>query len=476
MSVARTRLALVIASSSVLLASLAVHASSSASRVQQRVHIDDVTLLEPGAGGWKERSAVDLLLEDGRISRIGASLPIDLDKGEVRLRGQGRWLVPAPRVSLSSPNARPTDLLAAGLSGIGGVMLETDPATARAFFARAHLDAEALPLQLPPGSDVEGHLTYTSRQVPTLALLAASVGGPEQLFAALGTRSDAPFAEGKEAAFLLLSRDPRIDPGALLDPHVVILGDGYILQSERLVRIEEAIAGITVRAPSFEPEDRTSGTSSESLMYRHVIDGIVRGITVLDIERRGGEIIGARLRERTAKPVAGTMVAEVQWPDRASTLEQVTEGISIKAGTRTDGSQLEVRINDAPVPESPVSLEPGDRFVPHTLLVLLDAMRVTEEGSGRWVQLDRDAAGVPMLVWSSRKPIRPMEPGQDALLSQEMLKALGGPLARSFVTLASGADDRDSCLAVLGKGGTPLLLLVHTPWGVVSWSLEGSGP
>ena len=61
-----------------------------------RLLVKQVQLLQPSEQGIHPSEPVDVLLVDGKVAAVGTKLDVQLQPGEVMLRGQGKWLLPAP--------------------------------------------------------------------------------------------------------------------------------------------------------------------------------------------------------------------------------------------------------------------------------------------------------------------------------------------------------------------------------------------
>ena len=122
-------------------------------------------------------------------------------------------------------------------------------------------------------------------------------------------------------------------------------------------------------------------------------------------------------------------------------MHQVTHGTSIDARTTDGGAQLEVSIDGTAVEESPVALKEGDLFLPHTLLVLLDAIRKGDGDRTRTVEIDFDD-GFPAVHWSPRRGVRPLVQTDELLLKPAHLLRLAGQGATEIVVLPGSEETR----------------------------------
>jgi hypothetical protein len=150
-------------------------------------------------------------------------------------------------------------------------------------------------------------------------------------------------------------------------------------------------------------------------------------------------------------------------------LHQVTHGTSIDARTTDGGTHLEVSIDGTAVDESPVALGEGDLFLPHTLLVVLDAIRAGDGGATRIVGIDFEG-GFPAVHWSQRRGVRALVASDELLLKPASLLRLAGQGAAEVVVLPGSEEAESQAAVVLDRQRRPLLFLVRTPWGTVEWA------
>ena len=442
-------------------------------QLPNRVLVESVQLVRPSTTGLAVTEPVDVLIVDGYISSIGPDLDIDLQPGEVRLRGQDRWLMPSPTIRLIGRELIPSDLIVAGLSGIGGIVVDDEQsARSDALEARAKLDDGIMASFLPRDSVCDGTLTLRDKSLPTMERLIESSGSAEKLLGAIARRDQDPFSSGKPARFLLVLKDPTTHPETILDPHAVLLDTTYALRSERLVRLEEAVAGVSIPELPTSDKDGVEHSLAWSRAYRLVINGLERGRTFLEVYEYPDGSVEAQVRERSAAPLDESIVASVQWPSAHATLRQTTRGVVLEAAARRTGSQyaMEVALNGTPADESPIVLAESDRFMPHPLLILLDALRAQDGDPRRVVELDFGTG--PLTVhWSQQALARPIQSTDQAWLEVTHIPVLAGGDERADVLVIPSEDPaQPASLVALDGKGRPLAFWVQTPWGILEWS------
>lgn len=437
-----------------------------------QVVIRNVRLLQPGPLAAEVVGPHDLRLRDGHLAEIAPPGSIALEPGDFRVLGDGCWLVPAPTVRLQRLS-RASDLVLAGLSGLAGLQSADPPDTKEALWARAALDTEALPRSLSTEEPVHVELQGASEGAPTLERLVTAVGGPDRLLDRLVAPDGARIEVGAPARFLLLASDPRLEPDGLLSPRAVIQGQEVVLQSERLVRLEEAS-----RAARLEPLPRpvpVEGRPASARRYALVIDGLHRGEAWLELdppEAAGGAVT---VRSRIAAPLEERLEATIDRSDGRTSFMVVTGDRRITGGTEPQGVgkplRLELLLDGNPVPGSPIDLsDPDDRLLPHTLLVLLDALPADPSGrlQGRVLELELHES-VPGLFASPRLRARPPTVGEKPLLALQHLERLAGrgPLTR--LVLPVEGDPSAPASLYVGSDGLPVWFLQSTPWGLLEW-------
>ena len=440
----------------------------------ERLLVQRIRILQPGPDGFTESAPVDLLIEDGLVRSLEPPGTVALGPGDMRLRGEGRWLVPAPAVSVEG-TVRSFDLVLAGLSGVGGLVIDAAPPKLKALWARAGLDTSALPARLPAGSTVQ--VAFSSREdgAFTLENMAAATGGIAVLVDALSKSTSARITPGQRAAGLLLLEDPRLHPETVLNPHAVVLGSDVVLRSERLVRVDEAIKAEALPQLSKPGKPASPEAGDWSRRFALVIDGLYRGEAWLEVEQVDLETVRATVRSRVAPPVDEELTATMEWPSGAATLALRSQGRMIEAtAVRTDPSKpltLAISLDGTPLPDSPMVLEPGDRFLPHTLLVLLDALRKDPRSShqGRVVELEALDA-VPGVYASPRQQVQDPKPGHRWRLELQDLRAQGDAPKGSISLLPIDGQPEAPGILLLDEAQRPVLYLLETPWGLFEWA------
>lgn len=453
-----------------------------------RVLIEQVRLLSPGASGFRTSGPIDLLLEGGHVVLVDPEDPVQLEPGEMRLRGQDRWLIPSPRARVVGV-PRSSDLVLAGLSGLGALAVAADPPTLEAVRARAALDTAALPELIRADAQVEGSIVIAPGRGPTLARLAEAVGGARSLLVALSRRVGDPFAPGAPASFLLLTEDPRSVPKALLDPHAVLIGSEVLLKSERVTRLEEARAGEELPMPEAEDlrEAAGGGGQSWSRRYRLVVDGLERGWALLRVVEAPDGSVDAHVTARVGSPAEETLRATVSWsppvgPDglrwqRAASVKLRSQGRSMEARTieGPHGRALQIVLDGTPLEGGPIDLKPEELVLPHTLLILVDSALMAGGSSGGEILEVAFMDGPLEVHRSPRRPLRQVRPGDRLPLDESRLLRQGGASAALLRVLPVDEGRSGQALIVLDQARRPLLLLLETPWGYLEWSASSAG-
>lgn len=474
--------------SMVLIGALVVPALSAPFDVLVRddvVLIEQVHVLRPDGSSFQAAGPVDLLLKDGRVIELGSDLSVDLKPGQMRMRGVNRWLLPAPSARVKG-EVRSSDLVVAGLSGLGALAVDMDSKASDSLQARARLDTAALPILLPADAVVEGAVPDVPGRAPTLARLAESIGGSDQLLNALSKQADDPYEPGNPVSFIMVSEDPRLNADVLLDPHAVLLGSEVILKSERSIRLEEALAGenlIPVRGDDeleALPED---DAQSWSRRYRLIVDGLERGGALLRVREAEDGSVNAEVIAHVGSPVDEQLHAVVSWSaPRSEDGARWQEGVSVvlksqgrvmeaRSIVNAQGRELEVLLDGNQREGGRIQLDPNDLLLPHTLLVLVDsALMIGDSGEGEVLELA--FMNGPLEIHHSRRmALRALQPEDDLPLREAFLVRLGGPAAVLLRALPLGEEDPSVALIALDDRRRPLLLLLKTPWGYVEWSV-----
>ena len=449
---------------------------------EDRLLIEQVRVLEPAPEGFVERGPLDLVVDAGVLSIISNDSEVTLKPGQMKLRGRDRWLVPAPRARLARPPSS-ADLVLAGLSGLGGVIVPPGTAAADVVHARAALDAMALPVLLDEGVLVEGRNPPPAELGPTLRRVVEANGGCEAFLQSLAHSSDRRITPGIRASFLILSKDPRLHPETLLSPHAVVLGSDVILLPERETRLEEArVDEKRASLPSFEPI-ATPGQVEPSLARRYqlTVDGLVRGEALLEI-RSLDEGMTARVSALTAAPLDETVLAESHWPSGTGRLHLSSQDkrVDAVASTVSDqdgpGLRLAIELDGDLVGGKSIPLQVDDHFLPHTLLMLLDAARSTSgvQTTGRAIEIEL-MNGFPGVYAAGRRTLRPLRStDKPPLAPDQLLRLAGAPEATVWVLPSAGEDPDPPGFVILDEQRVPLFFILKTPWGTVEWA--GSGP
>jgi hypothetical protein len=455
----------------ILLACLGFTCHASAT---DRLLIERIRILQPGPDGFIESAAIDVLVEDGIVRSLEPPGTVTLKPGDMRLRGEGRWLVPAPAIGVQG-RLQSSDLVLAGLSGVGGLVVSGESAALDALWSRAKLDSSALPVLLPAGSTVQGTCSMASDGALTLENITVADGGVTALVDALSKSIEARITPGKRSASLVLLEDPRLNPDTLLNPHAVVLGSDVILRSERLVRVEEAVKGealprLSVPKPStpIDPNDWTR-------RFVLVIDGLYRGEAWLEVDQVDATTVRATVRSRVAPPIEEELTATMEWPSGDASLTLRSQGRLIEAkAERSESSmplELSIALDGTPIAGSPMALEAGDLFLPHTLLVLLDALRKQSDSpdTARIVELEALDA-VPGVYASPRRKFQDPGSEQEFQLDPRSLRDLGSAPHGSIKVLPVDGEPAEPGVLLLDEAQRPVLYLLDTPWGLLEWS------
>lgn len=457
-----------------------------------RVLVQSARLLRPTESGFLESDPIDVLIEDGRVSQVGSGLISHLEPGQIALRRPDLWLLPAPRVLLRTKVPNSSDLIGAGLHGAGVVGVLSDQSSSEELLSRARLDGPGLPILEVidvkaepvdrPLFDIEVDL-LSELQLPTEA------GAVGKLLDSMASRPSDPFLPGAPARFLALDSDPRESPSSLADPFAVVQGSALVLKSERLVRLEELAAFHALQPLVLEELGWPANPSSKRL-YQVVIGGLPRGYVLVASWRDAStDTTTVRVAERIAAPLEEVFEASVQWPkgivecswriqNRRVLLQ--SQGIG-SAG----GNQLQITLEKAPLEPMVVALEAQDQFLPHTFLVLFDALADPSAGVTRRI-LGVDIFTSPVSVeWSARSVPRtgPFKQSTSPLLNlcadrakhripSGQLRSLPLGVHDSPDSAESTADPSLGLLFCSGANFWPDWLLLETPWGIVEWRSE----
>ncbi|MAJ45811.1 MAG: hypothetical protein CBC35_00655 [Planctomycetes bacterium TMED75] len=455
-----------------------------------RVLVQSARLLRPTKSGLLESDPIDILIEDGRIAQVGSGLISQLEPGQLALRRPELWLLPAPRVLLRTKNPSSSDLIGAGLHGAGVVGVFGNQPSSEALLARAELDGPGLPIlevvdvKAEPvdrrSFDIAVDL-LSELQLPTEA---AAV---QELLDSMASRPSDPFLPGAPARFLALDSDPRDVPSSLSDPFAIVQGSDLVLKSERLVRLEELAAFHALEPPSFKELGWPVNPSSKQL-YRILIGGLPRGyVQVAAWQDHSNETTTVRVAERIAAPLEEEFEASVQWPQGSVECSWRVQNRRVQFQSSGSGSaeenQLQIIPEKAPLEPMVVALQAQDQFLPHTLLILFDALADPSSGATQRI-VEVDILTSPVSTnWSARSapravPKQSTSPllGLCALRAQHrsppgQLRAL--PLGVGVQSDAqSTADPSLGLLFCTGANFWPDWLLLETPWGIVEWRSE----
>lgn len=438
----------------------------------ERTLISEVMLLEPDDDGFVERGPLDLFIVDGQVTRIESGGTLTAAPGEMKLRGRGRWLIHAPRLAVSG---LPTsdELVVAGTSGIGGLHLTEELIGAEGVWSRARMDTTALPARLG-AADSAGALPVLAPDfAPTMERLVATRGDAGALLKELSTSIREPLKQPAPAAFLLLSEDPRLMPRTVLDPHAVVLGSEVILRSERLVRLEEAEAfGLLEPLPAPEPRPDPGIWTRR---YELIVDGILRGEAWLEVRRFQDGRREASVRSQVAQPIDEVVQARSEWPSGRAELVMTSHGRPVRATARpAAGGQagtLAVDFRGEPLERSPISLGPEQRFLPHTLLVLIDALSDDIDVAQVTEIIEIELLNRRPGIYQRPRPVIRQLPASKELppFPERLISYFAQAANNQILSIAPVDAEESPSLVVLDPSGRLLNCLVPTPWGLTEW-------
>ncbi|MBB47725.1 MAG: hypothetical protein CMJ33_04110 [Phycisphaerae bacterium] len=460
-----------------LLASPPAHADDVPDPASERsILIESVRLLRSDGETLIASEPTDLIVRDGRVHEVGDDLGGKVAPTTLRLRRPDRWLMPSPVAVIDAPAEeliRFDDLIHAGLMGFGELMVGAAPEHLEIVRKRALLESEALPIITTRVSKSVPDHALSFDRIDDLSLSGTVFSKQDDLLARSVRRPDDPFAPGAPAHFLLLSEDPRIDPGAVGRSDAVLVGGEAVFKSERVVRLDEHDRYDPGR---FDPPEETPAVRDfDQSIFEVVIAGIPRELIRLRIEDTE-EPTGLKVEIEgvTSSPIERSWSTNLTWPvgsvvHRAVIQRHVFE---LESTHTVDGGRLEIIRNGMPLPESPLDLESGDRYLPDTLLILLDALRNPTEGATRRV-VEVDFYGGPVAAyWAVRRPLVPVALSNEAtplgLTTTEMLH-LAGPEGKHLMTCPP-LESQSSSIWVALDGRKRLLWALHrSPAGLTEW-------
>ena len=444
--------------------------------VERSILIESVTLLRSDGEILIASEPTDLIVKDGRVHELGDDLGGNVSPTTLRLRRPDRWLMPSPVAVIEAPAEEPIrfdDLILAGLMGFGELMVEAAPEHVEIVRTRALLESEALPIITTRVSKSVPDHALSFDRIDDLSLSDTVFSEQDNLLARSVRRSGDPFAPGAPAHFLLLSEDPRIDPGAVGRPDAVLVGGEVIFKSERVVRLDEHDRFDPDR---FDPPGGTPPVSDvDQSIFEVVIAGIPRDLIRLRIEDTE-EPTGLKVEIEgvTSSPIERSWSTNLSWPDGSVVHRAVIQRhvFELESTHTVDGGSLEIIRNGMPLPESPLALESGDRYLPDTLLILLDALRNPTEGATRRV-VEIDFYGGPVAAyWSTRRPLVPAALSKEGtplgLTTTEMLH-LAGPEGRHLMTFSPFESQSSPIWVVLDARKRLLWALHRSPSGFTEW-------
>lgn len=459
-----------------------------------RVLVQSVRLLRPTASGLVQSDPIDVLIEDGRVSQVGSGLISHLEPGQTALRRPGLWLLPAPRVLLRTTAPTSADLVGAGLLGAGTVGIRCTQSSSDALLARARLDGPGLPILevVDATSESADHSSFdievdllSELQLPT------KVDEVQALLGSMADRPSDPFIPGAPARFLALDSDPREVPSSLADPFAVVQGSDLVLKSERLVRLDELAAFHALERPVLKDLGWPAHPTSKRL-YRVIIGGLPRGYVLVACWRdASAATTTVRVAERIAAPMKEVFEASVQWPQgvvectwRIQNRRVHLQSSGIASET---ANQLQITLENPPREPRIVALQPQDQFLPHTLLILFDALADPSDGRTRRL-VEVDLLTSPISAdWSLRSTPRagPFKPSSSPLLGvcadrvqQQVppgrLRSLSLGVSDGSQPVEPSVDPSQGLLFCSGATFWPNWILLETPWGIVEWRAEPS--
>ena len=410
------------------------------------VLIQSVSLLRPVDGTLVASPPTDLIIRNGLIDEVGDDLSSKVSPSTYRFRRPGRWLLPSPVAYVGasgSDSLHFDDLIHAGLAGFGVLIVDADQRHIDIIRKRALLDSKALPdITSRGGMPLPSHaLEFTS--IDEITLFDGKTGLQDGVVAVSSRRSDDPFHPGAPANFLLLPEDPRAHPESVSDPDAVLVGGETLLKSERLVRLDE-LARFTPDLFS-SAESIPAGAGAIDSIYEVLIDGIPRDLIRLRMTTPREGHLHLELDGVTTSPITSSTSIRLEWPEGTVSHRATIQNHVFEVSSRMDssGGTLVVTRDGEPFPESPVQLRAGDRYLPDTLLILLDALLNPTEGMTRRV-VELDFYGGPLRVhWSARRPLRSVSIDQAptglGLTRGELLHLAGAPKGE-LMTLSSTED------------------------------------
>ena len=445
--------------------------------------IESVRLLRSDGERLIASEPTDLIVKDGRVHELGDDLGSKVAPTTLRLRRPDRWLMPSPVASIEAPaeaRIRFDDVIRAGLMGFGELLVKDAPEHLEVVRKRALLESEALPIITSRLSkSVPDHALAFDR-IEQLSLSDTVSSDQDARLIRSIRRSKDPFEPGAPAHFLLLPEDPRIEPEAVGRPDAVLVGGEVVFKSERVVRLDEHDRFDPGR---FDPPEGTPRVSEvDQSIYEVVIAGIPRDLIRIRIEGADDRTdLDVELEGVTSSPIERSWSTNLSWPD-GSVVHRVAiqrHVFELQSTHTVDGGRLKIIRNGEPLPESPLTLESGDRYLPDTLLILLEALWNPTEGATRRV-VEVDFYGGPVAAyWSARRPLVPVAPSQEAtplgLTTTEMLH-LAGPEGRHLLTFPASESQSSPIWVALDARKRLLWALHRSPAGFTEWRRRPAPP